>query len=75
VVGPKMNLDRPGFDRLYKKDIQDTKFWSEDGEITESGTLGVEKSLVELGALSEPVPPPTKYYDLTWWKQAHATLK
>jgi ABC-type nitrate/sulfonate/bicarbonate transport system substrate-binding protein len=75
VVGPKMNLDRPGFDRLYKKDIQDAKFWSADGEVTESGTLGVEKSLLELGALSEPLPPPTKYYDLTWWKQAHATLQ
>jgi NitT/TauT family transport system substrate-binding protein len=75
VVGPKMNLDRPGFDRLYMKDIQDSKFWSVDGEITESGTLGVEKSLADLGVLSEPLPPPTKYYDLTWWKQARATMK
>ncbi|HEY0584417.1 MAG TPA: ABC transporter substrate-binding protein, partial [Chloroflexota bacterium] len=74
LLGPKLNLDRPGFERLYKKDIQDSKFWSADGEVTETGTLGVEKSLVELGVLSEPLPPPTKYFDITWWKQARATM-
>jgi NitT/TauT family transport system substrate-binding protein len=70
AVGPKLNVDQAGFDRLYKKDIQDGKFWSVDGEITEQGTQGVLNSLLDLGTLKPPTPPPTKYYDLTWWKQA-----
>jgi NitT/TauT family transport system substrate-binding protein len=73
AVGPKLNLDQAGFDRLYKKDVQDGKFWSADGKITEEGTQGVLNSLVDLGTLKQPTPPPTKYFDLTWWKQATGT--
>jgi NitT/TauT family transport system substrate-binding protein len=70
AVGSKLNVDQAGFDRLYKKDVEDGKFWSVDGQVTEQGTQGVLNSLVELGTLKQPTPPPTKYFDLTWWKQA-----
>lgn len=75
IVGSKLNLDQAGFDRLYQKDVVDARLWSADGEITDPGTQGVLNSLVDLGVLSAPTPQPSKYYDLTWWKQARATMK
>jgi NitT/TauT family transport system substrate-binding protein len=74
ILAPKLNLDRPSFDRVYKKNVLDAKLWSVEDPVTDSGTQGVENSLVELGALTQPTPPPSKYYDMTWWKQAKASL-
>jgi hypothetical protein len=31
-------------------------------------------SLVDLGSLKQPTPPPAKYFDLTYQKQALASL-
>lgn len=75
LVGPKLNIDRPTFDRLYQRDVVDSPFWSKTGEITDSGVQGVLNSLVELGNMKQPTPPPTKYYDLTYLKLAQAGMK
>jgi hypothetical protein len=48
--------------------------WSAEDPVTDAGTQGVENSLVELGALTQPTPPPSKYYDMAWWQQAKASL-
>jgi ABC-type nitrate/sulfonate/bicarbonate transport system substrate-binding protein len=74
MLGPKLNLDRPSFDRVYKKNVLDAKLWSAEDPVTDAGTQGVENSLVELGALTQPTPPPSKYYDMAWWQQAKASL-
>jgi len=74
VVGPKLNIDQATFDRLYQRDIVTTPFWSTTGEITDAGVQGVLNSLVELGSLKQPTPPPGKYYDLTYLKLAVAGM-
>jgi hypothetical protein len=50
------------------------KEWTTDGRAQASGYAGVLKSLVDLGYLSEPPPPPTKYYDMTYVERAHESL-
>jgi ABC-type nitrate/sulfonate/bicarbonate transport system substrate-binding protein len=75
LVGPKLNIDQDTFNRLYQKDVVDVPFWSKTGEITDSGVQGVLNSLVELGNLKQPTPPPSKYYDLTYLKLAVAGMK
>ena len=72
VVGTKNNMTQEAFDRLYKRDVQDTRFWSTDGKITDAGVQGVLNSLIELDSLKSPAPPPSKYYDLTY---VNAALK
>jgi NitT/TauT family transport system substrate-binding protein len=74
IVGPKLNIDQPTFDRLYERDVVTTPFWSTTGEITDAGVQGVLNSLVELGEMKQPTPPPGKYYDLTYLKLAQAGL-
>jgi NitT/TauT family transport system substrate-binding protein len=75
LVGPKLNIDQATFDRLYQHDVVDVPFWSRTGEITDAGVQGVLNSLVELGNLKQPTPPPSKYYDLTYLKLAVAGMK
>jgi len=74
LLGTKLNLDRPSFDRIYKKNVLDARLWSVEDPVTDSGTQGVENSLVELGSLTQPTPPPSKYYDMTWWTRAKSSL-
>jgi NitT/TauT family transport system substrate-binding protein len=74
VAGPKLNIDRATFDRLYQRDVVTTPFWSTTGLITDAGVQGVLNSLVELGSLKQPTPPPGKYYDLTYLKLAVAGM-
>jgi hypothetical protein len=73
-VGPKNNINQETFDRLYKRDVQDVKYWSTDGKITDSGVQGVLNSLIELDSLKSPAPPPSKYYDLTYLNAALASM-
>ncbi|MEK7214757.1 MAG: ABC transporter substrate-binding protein [Chloroflexota bacterium] len=75
VVSPKLNMTRESFERIYKGQIVESKLYSTDGKITDAGVGGVLKSLVELGALKDPTPPPGKYYDLTWVNLALQSLK
>ena len=72
IVGPKVNMNQETFDRLYKRDAQDAKYWSTDGKMTDAGVQGVLNSLIELDSLKSPAPPPSKYYDSTY---INATLK
>lgn len=74
LVGPKLNIDQATFDRLYQRDVVTTPFWSTSGQITDAGVQGVLNSLVELGELKQPTPPPSKYYDLTYLKLALAGM-
>jgi NitT/TauT family transport system substrate-binding protein len=74
IVGPKLNIDQTTFDRLYQRDVVSSPFWSTTGEITDAGVQGVLNSLVELGEMKQPTPPPGKYYDLTYLKLAQAGL-
>jgi NitT/TauT family transport system substrate-binding protein len=71
IMGPKLNASRENLERSYKRDVVDLKNWSIDGRIKESGVRGVLQSLVDLGSLKEPLPLPTKYYDMTWVEKAH----
>ena len=65
-------MNQETFDRLYKRDAQDAKYWSTDGKMTDAGVQGVLNSLIELDSLKSPAPPPSKYYDPTY---INATLK
>ena len=66
VVSPKLNLPQQAFDTVYQNTVLKSKVWSPDGRLTDAGVEGVEKGLVDLGALKEPLPPPSKFYDMTY---------
>ncbi|MEA2640688.1 MAG: hypothetical protein QOF51_2082, partial [Chloroflexota bacterium] len=69
MVGPKANIPREQFEELYKLSMVDQS-WSTDGVMSDSGVTGVVNSLVELGFLQQPVPPPTKFYDAKFVQMA-----
>jgi NitT/TauT family transport system substrate-binding protein len=71
IMGPKLNATRENLERSYQRDVVDFKAWSVDGRIKESGVQGVLNSILELGNLNPPLPPPTKFYDMTWVEKAH----
>jgi NitT/TauT family transport system substrate-binding protein len=75
LVGPKANVSQDELERLYQRDIIDSKFWSTDGKITDAGVQGVLNSLVDLGSLKAPTPSPSKYYDLQYLNAATAGRK
>lgn len=75
IVAPKYNMDAESFERLYKRDVVDSRYWSTDGKITDGGVQGVLNSLVELDSLKTPTPPPSKYYDLTYLNATLASMK
>jgi NitT/TauT family transport system substrate-binding protein len=72
ILGPKINLTRDVFQRSYDRGKSDPE-WSLDGRANPAAYEGVQRSLAELGVLQEPLPPPTKYYDMTYVEQALAT--
>jgi ABC-type nitrate/sulfonate/bicarbonate transport system substrate-binding protein len=72
LVGPKANIAQPDLERLYQRDVVASKFWSTDGKITDAGVQGVLDSLVDVGSLNKPTPPPSKYYDMAY---VNAALK
>jgi NitT/TauT family transport system substrate-binding protein len=74
VVGPKINLTRDTFQRSYDRARNDPE-WSLDGRASPAAYEGVQKSLAELGVLQSPLPPPGKYYDMTYVEQAHQTAR
>ncbi len=73
IMGPKLNATPENLERSYQRDVVDFKAWSVDGRIKESAVQGVLNSILELGNLSAPLPPPTKFYDMTWVERAHQT--
>jgi ABC-type nitrate/sulfonate/bicarbonate transport system substrate-binding protein len=70
IVGAKLNLNQEAFDRVYEKTLSTTKQWSSDGQIKESAVQGVVQSLVDIGNLSAPGPPATKFYDSSYLEAA-----
>ncbi|HEY7065521.1 MAG TPA: ABC transporter substrate-binding protein [Chloroflexota bacterium] len=66
-----LNLSREALDYTYQRNVVDFKQWSTDGRVKDSAIQGVLDSLVELGYLDRPTPPPTKYYDMTYVELAH----
>ena len=73
IMGPKLNATPENLERSYQRDVVDFKAWSVDGRIKESGVQGVLNSILELGNLNAPLPPATKFYDMTWVERAHRT--
>jgi NitT/TauT family transport system substrate-binding protein len=73
-LGPKLNATPENLERSYQRDVVTYKAWSTDGRIKESGVQGVLKSILDLGNLNEPLPPPTKFYDMTWVEKAHQSM-
>ncbi len=71
ILGPRLNVTRDVFDRSYERSVVEDKEWSTDGRALASAYEGVLKSLVELGVLPEPAPPPTKYFDMTYVDRVH----
>jgi NitT/TauT family transport system substrate-binding protein len=74
LVGPKANIAQPDLERLYQRDVIASKFWSVDGKMSEAGVQGVLDSLVDVGSLNKPTPPPSKYYDVTYDSAALKSL-
>jgi ABC-type nitrate/sulfonate/bicarbonate transport system substrate-binding protein len=74
ILGPKLNLTQDVFDQTYQTTVVDSKTWSNDGHVSDSAIEGVLKGLVDLGALKEPVPPASKYYDTSYLTAAHGLL-
>lgn len=75
IMGPKLNAAPENLERSYQRDVVSFKAWSSDGRIKEAAVQGVLKSLLDLGNLNEPLPPPTKYYDMTWVERVHQGKK
>jgi NitT/TauT family transport system substrate-binding protein len=73
-LGPKLNATRENLERSYQRDVVSFKAWSTDGRIKEPAVQGVLKSLVELGSLNEPLPAPSKFYDMTWVEKANQSM-
>src|SRR2546423_9625421 len=65
-----LGLSREALEYTYQRNVVDFRQWSTDGRIKDSAIQGVLGSLVELGFLSQPTPPPTKYYDMTYVERA-----
>jgi hypothetical protein len=63
------------FDRLYQRDVINGKAWSTNGKMTDGGVQGVLNSLVEVGSLKQPTPPPNKFYDNTYVDAALKGMK
>lgn len=75
IVQPRLNLTQEAFDQVYQTTIVDSKEWSSDGSTTDPAVQGVIKGLVDLGALKEPLPPASKFYDLTYDRAAQKLAK
>ena len=71
----KANIAQADLERLYQRNVVASKVWSTDGKITDAGVQGVIDSLVEVGSLKQPTPPPSKYYDMTYLNLALQGLK
>lgn len=72
TVGSKLNLTEDAFDRVYQKTLVNSKQWSLDGQIRESAIQGVVTSLVDLGSITQPGPPASKFYDSSFLELAKA---
>jgi ABC-type nitrate/sulfonate/bicarbonate transport system substrate-binding protein len=72
ILAPRINLEREPFERSYVRSVVEDKERSSDGRAIPSAYEGVLKSLVELGVMDAPTPPPSKYYDMTWVERLHA---
>jgi NitT/TauT family transport system substrate-binding protein len=70
-----LGLSRDALEYTYQRNVVDFKQWSTDGRVRDSAIQGVLDSLVELGFLDRPTPPPTKYYDMTYVELAHQGLR
>jgi len=66
IVGPKLNLTADVFEQTYQLNVVSSKTWSTNGEIKDSAIQGVLNGLVDLGALKDPTPPASKYYDQSY---------
>jgi NitT/TauT family transport system substrate-binding protein len=75
LMGPKLNISGEALERTYQRTIVDWKQWSADGRIKDGAIQGVLGSLVELGFLSAPTPPPSKFYDMTYVERAQQTRR
>jgi NitT/TauT family transport system substrate-binding protein len=73
VIGPKINITRDVFQRSYDRGRNDPE-WSLDGRANPAAYEGVQRSLVELGVLQDPLSPPSRYYDMTYVEQVHQSL-
>jgi len=67
LLRPKLNITREAFDRTYDRNVVRERMWTSGGGIAiDSAVQGVVDSLVEIGAMPQPAPPATKFYDNTW---------
>jgi ABC-type nitrate/sulfonate/bicarbonate transport system substrate-binding protein len=71
ILAPRLNLSPETFERSYQRAVLDDKEWSSDGRAIPSAFEGVLKSMVELGVMQEPTPPPSKYFDMTYVERVH----
>ena len=67
ILKPKVNVTREAFDKTYERNVVRERMWATGGGLAvDSAVQGVANSLVEIGALPQPAPPATKFYDNTW---------
>ena len=63
ILHKRLNLTHKAFDRVYQNNVVKNKMWSSNGGLaTDAAVQGVVKSLVELGEVSSPAPPASKFY-------------
>jgi NitT/TauT family transport system substrate-binding protein len=74
LMGPRANIPRDQFEDLYELSMVN-QAWSTDGVMSDSGISGVLDSLVELGFIQAPAPPPTRFYDPTFVQLARQAPK
>jgi NitT/TauT family transport system substrate-binding protein len=75
IVQPKLNTTREAFERTYARTVTNDKIWATSPLSVDTAIQGVANSLVELGALTAPAPPASKYYDNSYAELALGTMQ
>jgi NitT/TauT family transport system substrate-binding protein len=74
IIQPKLNTTREAFDRTYAHTVASNRIWADSPLNVDTAIQGVANSLVELGALTAPAPPASKYFDNSYAQLALGTM-
>lgn len=74
TLAAKMNIEEKYALAAFTTFAEDLKIYPVDGGIDAEDVRGVMKTMAELGDITEPLPEPTRFYDLSYVEKARARL-